>query len=108
MGDDSEENETKTAVNDNNKEENASGTGLSESLGTVEMGKMGGGQQNGAQNVKKQRKKSFHVMNTQFDIPPTDYRLIRLIGYGAYGVVVSAEDCKTKRRVRYCIGCYLS
>ncbi len=105
MGDDSEKNENKTAVNDKKKEENASGAGLnesSESLGKVNMGKMGGGQQ----NVKKQRKKSFHVMNTQFDISPVDYRLIRLIGYGAYGVVVSAEDCKTNRKVRYCIrGC---
>ncbi len=102
MGDDdSGKNENKTVVNDNkNKEENvAPEVGSSESSGTVDKGKTGGDQQNGPQNAKKQRKKSFHVMNTQFDISPTKYRLIRPIGYGAYGVVVSAEDCKTKRKV---------
>ncbi len=96
---DGEQNVNKTVVNDKNKEENVSGTGSSESPGKMDMGKTGG-QENGTQNGKKQRKKSFHVMNTKFDIPPSKYRLIRPIGYGAYGLVVSAEDCKTKRKVR--------
>ncbi len=96
---DGEQNDNKTVVNDKNKEENVSGTGSSESPGKVDVGKMKG-QENETQNGKKQHKKSFHVMNTRFDISPSKYRLIRPIGYGAYGLVVSAEDCKAKRKVR--------
>eukprot|EP01084_Bolivina_argentea_P316824 549257_1 len=95
---DGEQNDNKTVVNDKNKEENVSGTGSSESPGKVDVGKMKG-QENETQNGKKQHKKSFHVMNTRFDISPSKYRLIRPIGYGAYGLVVSAEDCKAKRKV---------
>ncbi len=102
-----DKNKEETVVNDKSKEENVSGTGSSELPGKVEQGKdqvmeqvNEQGKEQGKEHGKKQRtQKSFHVSNTKFDLPPRTYRLIRPIGFGAYGLVVSAEDCKKKRKV---------